>query len=172
MTASDWFSRLEQQLEQQLESFLRANPEQEQLLHQQEHKERQQRLRRRRLELQTSAEQSRAELLQLAGEIGEWQRRVERARAAGADALAARAELHVAKLSARGRDRWQALAELGVAFRQLEADLSAPAEPGNAAGADAGAANGAPADPRVDLDQAWADFEDQQELERLRRNQG
>jgi hercynine metabolism protein len=172
MTASDWFSRLEDQLEQQLESFLRANPEQERLLRQQERKERQQRLRRRRIDLQTSAEQTRAELLQLAGEIGEWQRRVERARAAGAGELAARAELHVAQLRARGRDRWQALGELGVAFRRLEAELNAPAEHEDGSGAAAGARNSAQADPGIDLDRAWADFEAQEELERLRRNPG
>lgn len=165
MTDSDWFSRLEQQLEQQLDSFLRANPEQERLLRQQERQERLQRLRRRRLDLQTSAEQTRSELLHLAGEIGEWQQRVERARAAGAAELAERAELHVAELRARGRDRWQALGELGVAFRKVEAELSAPAEPDSVP-------RSAAADPKADLDRAWADFEAQQELERMRRSQG
>jgi hercynine metabolism protein len=168
MTASDWFSRLEAQLEQQLDAFLRANPEQERLLRQQEGKERQRRLRRRRLELQASAEQSRAELLRLAGEIGEWQQRVERARAAGASELAQRAELHVAELRARGRDRWQALGELGAAFRQVEAELSAPVEPQQASAESAGTAE-PQADPQADLDRAWADFEAQQELEELRR---
>lgn len=169
MSASDWFSRLEDQLEQQLESFLRAYPEQEQLLLQQERRERLQRLRRRRIDLQTSAEQTRAELLHLAGEIGEWQRRVERARAAGAGALAARAEQHVAELRARGRDRWQALGELGVAFRRLEAELNAPPEPeGTEAAAGGGSATGARAE--VDLERAWADFETQQDLEQLRRS--
>jgi len=169
MSASDWFSRLEAQLEEQLESFLSANPEQERLLRQQERLERQQRLRRRRVDLQTSAEQTRAELLHLAGEIGEWEQRVERARAAGAGDLAARAELHVAELRARGRDRWQALGELGVAFRKLEAELEAPAEHETSAASEARAGE---ARARVNLDQAWADFETQQELERLRRNQG
>jgi hercynine metabolism protein len=172
MSASDWFSRLEEQLEQQLESFLRANPEQERLLRQQERQERLQRLRRRRIDLQTSAEQTRAELLHLAGEIGEWQQRVERARAAGATALAARAELHVAELRARGRDRWQALGELGVAFRKLEAELNAPVEQEPPAPAPAGPPGAAQADPEVDLDRAWADFEAQQELERMRGQQG
>jgi hercynine metabolism protein len=168
MSASDWFSRLEEQLEQQLDAFLSANPEQERLLRQQERQERQRRLRSRRLDLQASAERSRAELLQLAGEIGEWQRRVERARAAGATDLAERAELHVAELRARGRDRWQALGELGAAFRQVEAELSAPTEPPEAPAGSAGAA-GPKADPQADLDRAWADFEAQQELEELRR---
>lgn len=165
MSERDWFSRLEQQLEQQLDAFLRANPEQERLLLQQERRERQQRLRRRRIDLQTSAEHIRAELLQLAGEIGEWQQRVERARAAGAEPLAQRAELHVAELRARGRDRWQALGELGVAFRQVEAELSAPAEREEAARASAAAAQ-----PLENLEQAWAAFEAEQELERMRRD--
>lgn len=169
MTASDWFSRLEAQLEQQLESFLSANPEQERLLRQQERLERQQRLRRRRIDLQTSAEQTRSELLHLAGEIGEWEGRVGRARAAGASELAERAELHVAELRARGRDRWQALGELGVAFRKLEAELNAPTEHETSVRNEAQAE--AQANPKVNLDQAWADFETQQDLERLRRNQ-
>jgi hercynine metabolism protein len=157
---ADWFNQLEQQLEQQLEAFLRANPAQEQLLQQQEQRERQQRLRRRRLELQTSAERTRGELLQLANEINQWQERVERARKAGAEDLAQRAEAHLAGLMARGRDRWQALGQLGTDYRQLEQELNALADPPAAAAA-----------PDETLDQAWSAFEARQELEQLRRRQ-
>jgi hercynine metabolism protein len=175
-SSTDWFSQLERQLEQQLESFLRANPAQEQLLRQQEQRERLQRLRRRRLDLQASAERARADLLKLAGEIRQWQDRVQRARAAGADALAQRAEAHLAELMARGRDRWQALGQLGNDYRQVEQELdelnhgrrdNVPpmgSDPGPAAPATE-EANG------EDLEQAWSRFESEQDLEQLRRRQ-
>jgi hercynine metabolism protein len=162
--AGDWFSRLEQQLEQQLDAFLRSNPAQEELLQREEQRERQRRLRSRRLELQASAERLRGDLLRLAAEINAWQQRVERARAAGAEALAVRAEGHLAELMARGRDRWQALSQLGEAFRQVEQELEelgtrapGPAQP--------------PPNGGADLEEAWAAFEADQELAQLRRRQ-
>ena len=175
--ATDWFSRLEQQLEQQLESFLKANPAQEQLLHRQEQRERLQRLRRRRQELQALAEAARVALLGLAGEIHQWQERVARARAAGADGLAERAEGHLAELMARGRDRWQALGRLGEDVRQVERELEQLA-PGGGGGSDSGtkpeadpATAGAGDAGLEDLERAWSRFEAEQELELLRRRQ-
>jgi hercynine metabolism protein len=158
--AADWFSELEQQLEAQLNAFLQANPAQEQLLHEQEQQERRQRLKRRQLELQASAEQVRSELLALARDIAQWQERVERARAAGATELAQRADIHLAALMARGRDRWQALGELGTAFRGLEQELT-----------DLPRAQARPAAGAESLDQAWAAFEADQDLDALRRQQ-
>ena len=176
-SSTDWFSQLEQQLEQQLESFLRANPAQEQLLRQQEQRERLQRLRRRRLDLQASAERARADLLKLAGEIRQWQDRVQRARAAGADALAQRAEAHLAELMARGRDRWQALGQLGNDYRQVEQELEELSEGRTTGGASEGgrgpAAKSSAAENAAteDLEQAWSRFESEQDLEQLRRRQ-
>lgn len=174
MSDDDWFSRLEQQLEQQLDAFLQANPGQARQLELQEQRERLERLQRQRLELQSGAERVRQELINLAAEIAQWQERVERARNAGATELAERAEAHLAGLMARGRDRWQALAERGARLQQLETELKAA----QAAGATASAATGAtgPAakprpEPGDDLDQAWARFEADQELEQLRRHQ-
>jgi hercynine metabolism protein len=164
-SAGDWFSRLEQQLEQQLDAFLQANPAQEQLLQRQEQRERQQRLRCQRLELQAGAERLRSELLALAGEISQWQQRVERARTAGAEDLAGRAEGHLAELMARGRDRWQALSQLGETFRQVDQELED--KPGD----DAQGSAQSPQDAAVDLEQAWSAFEADQELTRLRRRQ-
>jgi hercynine metabolism protein len=176
-SSTDWFSQLERQLEQQLESFLRANPAQEQLLRQQEQRERLQRLRRRRLDLQASAERARADLLKLAGEIRQWQDRVQRARAAGADALAQRAEAHLAELMARGRDRWQALGQLGNDYRQVEQELEELSEGRTTGGASEGgrgpAAKSSAAENAAteDLEQAWSRFESEQDLEQLRRRQ-
>lgn len=123
--SGSWFEQLEAQLEQQLEAFLSSRPEQRQLLVEEEQRERQQRLKRRQLEVQAEAEQLRRALLELATEITQWQGRVERARAAGASALADQAEARLRQLMGLGRDRWQALSSLGDEFRRLEADLAA-----------------------------------------------
>ena len=171
MSADDWFSRLEQQLEQQLDAFLQANPGQAQQLELQEQRERLQRLQRQRLELQSGAERERQQLLELAAEIAQWQERVTRARNAGATELAERAEAHLAGLMARGRDRWQALAERGARLQQLEAELQAAQAAGATASAAGPAAKPRPEEPGDDLDQAWARFEADQELEQLRRRQ-
>ena len=176
-----WFEQLEAQLERQLETFLAANPAQEALLQEQEQQEKQQRLKRRRLELQGQADQARTGLLALVAEINQWQQRVQRARDAGAEDLASRAERHLGQLMGQGRDRWQALAELGRSFQAVEAELEqlarqapAPAQ-ASAGGARAGGSQasqpkgGSEPEP---LDQAWAAFEAQQALEDLRRRQG
>jgi hypothetical protein len=67
---------------------------------------------------------------------------------------------------AQGRDRWQALGDLGHQFRQVERELEQLAQ---ASPAPPRAAN---ASVEPDLNQAWAAFEAEQELERLRRGQG
>ena len=119
-SGSAWFEQLEAKLEQQLEAFLRANPAQETLLQEQEQQDRRRQQRRRRLALQGEAEGLRAELLNLAASIQQWQGRVERAQAAGATELAARAEAHTRELMERGRQRWQRLEALGQEFRAVE----------------------------------------------------
>jgi len=154
-SAADWLEQLEARLEQQLEAFLRANPAQEALLQEQERQEQRQRQRR----LLAQAEALRSELLQLAAEIREWRDRAQRARAAGALDLAARAEQQVAQLMERGRQRWQTLEQLGQAVQLNQGEPAAAA---------AGQRQTA-TDP---LDQAWARFEVEQELEALRRRQG
>jgi hercynine metabolism protein len=174
-----WFEQLEAQLERQLETFLAANPAQEALLQEQEQQEKHQRLKRRRLELQGQADQARTSLLALVAEINQWQQRVQRARDAGAQDLAGRAEHHLGQLMGQGRDRWQALAELGRSSQAVEAELEQlarqappPAQAPGAArpgGPQAAEAKG-PAEPEP-LDQAWAAFEAQQALEDLRRRQ-
>jgi hercynine metabolism protein len=162
--SGSWFEQLEARLDQQLEAFLRANPAQEVLLQEQEQLERTQALQQRRLSLQQQAEGLRAELLELAAEISRWQQRVARARQAGAADLAGQAETHLHGLMEQGRQRWQLLVALGEAFTELENALQQGAAPAAAA-----------AQPRArtatgpELDQAWARFEAEQELEALRR---
>jgi hercynine metabolism protein len=163
----NWLEELEARLDTTLDAFLRANPEQEARLREQGDLDRQRRLRQQRLELQGQAELQRRRLLELAEEIRRWQGRVERARAAGADDLAARAESHIATLMERGRQRWQELGELGVRFAAVDQELAdlprrspAPA-----------AARPTPT-PQERLESDWAAFEAGQELQELKRRMG
>jgi hercynine metabolism protein len=160
--SSSWLEDLETRLESTLESFLRANPGQEALLQEQEARDRQQRLRRQRLELQGQAELGRRRLLELAEEIRRWQERVERARQAGADDLAGRAEAHIASLMDQGRLRWQELGELGLRFAGVEKELAELGRQGTPP----------PPGPQDTLEGDWVAFEARQELEDLRRSMG
>ena len=158
--AADWLEQLEARLEQQLEAFLRANPAQEALLQEQERLERKQ----RQKQLLLQAEALRSELLQIAAEVRQWRDRSDRARNAGATDLATRADRQVAQLMERGRLRWQALEQLGQEVQNNTA-AAAAAQP-------TAAANTSPASSaNQPLDQAWARFELEQELEALRRQQ-
>ncbi|MFY8149828.1 MAG: hercynine metabolism protein [Prochlorococcaceae cyanobacterium] len=167
MSAS-WFDDLEARLEQQLDAFLRANPEQEARLAEQESLERREELRRRRLTLTARAERCRQELLQLAGEIRQWQERTERARQAGATELAERAARHGEELMDQGRRRWEELAALGQDYAATEAALE---ELGQSQGRPQPPKEAAPAtSPASDtLEADWASFEAGQELEALKR---
>ena len=157
--AADWLEQLEARLEQQLEAFLRANPAQEALLQEQERLERKQ----RQQQLLLQAEALRSELLQIAAEVRQWRDRSDRARNAGATDLATKADRQVAQLMERGRLRWQALEQLG---REVQNNTAAAAAQPTAA------ANTSPASSaNQPLDQAWARFELEQELEALRRQQ-
>ena len=137
----DWLDELEARLEQLLDAFLQANPSQQALLRDQQLAE---------------AQALRSELLQLAAEIQRWRQRVDKAKGAGANDLAAQAQRHLDQLMERGRGRWQRLEQLGY-------DLQ------GCAGTEARAPTPAPAQPSDPLDQAWARFEIEQDLERLRR---
>ena len=103
---ADWLDQLEAKLEQTLEAFLRANPAQQELLQEQEQRDRQQQSAGRRRAQRAEAELLRQELLNLAAEIQQWRQRVELARSAGADDLANRAQRHLDQLMERGRGRW------------------------------------------------------------------
>jgi hercynine metabolism protein len=162
MSATNWLDDLEAQLEARLDRFLQSNPQQQTLLEEQHRRERQTRLLEQRLTLQQQAQQQRQGLLRMAGEIRQWQERVERARSAGASDLAVRAESHIASLMEQGRQRWQNLGELGQRFQAVEQELN------QLTGASGPAS---PPSPDLDLDTAWSRFEAQQELEELRRRQ-
>jgi len=166
-SSGNWLDQLEARLDETLEGFLQANPQQEALLAEQAARERQQRLRRDRVTLKTEAELQRQGLLRLAEDIRSWQERVKRARGAGALDLAGRAEAHIATLMEQGRARWQTLAELGERFAAVERELR---ELATAAAPQATTGSTREAKPRgTVLEADWAAFETQQELEELRR---
>jgi hercynine metabolism protein len=142
---ADWLDQLEAKLEQTLEAFLRDNPVQQELLQEQEQRDREQQCAGRHRAQRAEAERLRQELLNLAAEIQQWRQRVERARNAGAGDLANRAQRHLDRLMERGRSRWQRLEQLGL---DLERESAKTADPS--------------------LEQTWAQFERDQELERLR----
>ena len=87
---SSWLEELEARLDQQLEGFLRTNPQQEELLRGQAARDRQKQLLAERVRLRQQAEEQRKQLLKLAEEIRQWQERIGRARNAGAGELAGR----------------------------------------------------------------------------------
>ena len=169
--SASWLDDLENRLDNTLEAFLRANPSQEALLQEQESRERQQLLRRQRLELRSQAELGRRRLLELAEEIRLWQARVLRAREAGAEDLAGRAEAHIGSLMEQGRQRWQELGELGSRFGAVEQEL---AELARQAPPSAAPPVGAPAaaSRAQTLETDWAAFEAQQELQELKKRMG
>ena len=160
MAAGDWLEQLEARLERQLEAFLASNPAQQALLQEQEARDRQAQLVGERSRLQRQAEQQRQRLLELASEIGGWRQRVERARAAGAHDLAQRAQDHLGELMEQGRRNWNQLADLGQQFNAVENGLQ------ELASAPRATAN--PPNNAADLEQAWAAFEAQQELEHMK----
>ena len=157
-----WFDDLEARLNQQLEAFLEANPAQQARLEQQEARERQEQLGRERLALQQQAQQQRQALLELAADIRQWQDRSAKARQAGANDLAGRADEHLNTLMLQGRQRWQQLAELGARFAQVEAGLQQLQTSQRNAATNATAAS---------VEAEWAAFEAEQELQQLKRRQ-
>jgi len=177
--SSNWLEELEARLDRQLESFLQSNPQQEALLAEQQARERQQSLRRQCLDLKQEAELQRQGLLRLASEIRAWQERVRRARSAGADALADRAEAHINELMEQGRCRWETLAEVGQRFSAIDLELRNMAPPST--GGHGQASTSPPDDgktssqakpkstPQADLESDWTAFETHQDLQELRR---
>ena len=155
-----WLDQLEQNLEERLDAFLHSNPDQDRLLQEQHLQDRQRDLSSRRDRMQIQARDLRRQLLSLAEQVQAWGERTKKARDAGADDLALRAEQHVKTLMDQGRDLWNELDELGRNFRDLDQQISrlnqrASQQRGHRS-----------------LDEDWALFEAHQELEDLRRRQG
>ena len=155
-----WLDQLERNLEERLDAFLRSNPDQDRLLKEQHLQDRQRDLNSRRDQMQIQARDLRRQLLSLAEQVQAWGKRTNKARNAGAEDLALRAEKHVNSLMNQGRDLWNELDALGQSFRDLDQQISslnkrASEQKGHRS-----------------LDEDWALFEARQELEELRRRQG
>lgn len=153
-----WLDQLERELDQRLSAFLRSNPVQDQRFREQHQQDRAAALQRQRQQLQQEAEQQRRRLIAVAAEIRSWTDRTARAKQAGADDLARRAQTHLDGLMAQGRHQWTDLDKLGRRFSEIEAQLQqlAKEQPTSSS----------------DLEQDWALFEAEQELEQLRRDKG
>ena len=152
-----WLEQLEQELDERLSAFLRSNPVQERLFDEQHQLDRARALQRQREQLIQDANEQRRQLLALAADVKGWRERSNRARAAGADDLADRAEVHLKTLMAQGRDLWGDLGALGRRFQEVDQQLTElqqqPKQTNN-------------------LDKDWALFEAEQELNELRRQAG
>ena len=155
---SNWLEQLERELDQRLSAFLRNNPVQNQLFQDQHQQDRAQALQRQRQQLQQDAEQMRGQLLTLVTEVRAWTDRIDRARRAGALDLAQRAQAHLDGLMAQGRTQWTDLANLGRRFSEVEAQLQELSRQAQSS--------------RPGLDDDWARFEAEQELQQLRREEG
>ena len=155
-TMTNWLDQLEQELDQRLSAFLRSNPVQEELFEQQHLQDRARALQRQRQQLQGEAEQQRRALLKLAGEVRAWRDRANRARTADAFDLASRAEQHLSGLMDQGRCLWRDLSDLGRRFEEVELQLN-----------NLNRQQKSPSSSTLERD--WALFEQDQELERLRR---
>ena len=155
---SNWLEQLERELDERLSAFLRNNPVQNQLFQDQHQQDRAQALQRQRQQLQQDAEQLRGQLLTLVTEVRAWTDRIDRARRAGALDLAQRAQAHLDGLMAQGRTQWTDLANLGRRFSEVEAQLQELSRQAQSS--------------RPGLDDDWAMFEAEQELEQLRREKG
>ena len=152
-----WLDQLEQELDQRLSSFLRSNPVQVRLFEEQHLRDRVHALQRQRQQLTEEASEQRRQLLALAADVKAWTDRTNRARAAGASDLARRADQHRAELMTQGHELWNDLASLGRRFDEVDAQLFELKQQNN---------------NRSNLDQDWALFEAEQELEDLRRQAG
>lgn len=155
-----WLDELERSLEQRLDAFLKANPHQDILLRDQHLQDRQRSLEQQRLQLQHQAHDLRRQLLNLAEEVRNWTARSDRARTAGAQELAKRADQHIQALMNQGRDLWTELNALGATFQTVEQQL------------DQLMTSNTKPSPSRNLEQDWALFEAQQELDELRRQHG
>ena len=155
---NSWLDQLERELDQRLSAFLRSNPLQSQRFQDQHQQDRAVALQRQRQQLQQEAEQQRKRLIDVAEKIRSWTERTKRAKQAGANELARRAQTHLDELMAQGRQQWSDLDNLGRRFGEVEAQLKDLA---NQTGSSISG-----------LEQDWAHFEAEQELEQLRHDKG
>jgi hercynine metabolism protein len=160
-STNGWWQEIERELERQFDRFLEDHPNQKELLEKEEQGEKLQRLQNKLQILDQQAVQLRQRLCNLSAEINHWRQRVQRAQQAEAYQLADQAEAHLSKLMGQGRDCWQALTELGIQDKQLKEEIQAL--PTNK--------NNKKQTSIEDLETAWKNFEANQALENLKKEQ-
>jgi hercynine metabolism protein len=160
-STNGWWQEIERELERQFDRFLEDHPNQKELLEKEEQGEKLQRLQNKLQILDQQAVQLRQRLCNLSAEINHWRQRVQRAQQAEAYQLADQAEAHLSKLMGQGRDCWQALTELGIQDKQLKEEIQAL--PTNK--------NNIKQTSMEDLETAWKNFEANQALENLKKEQ-
>jgi hercynine metabolism protein len=160
-STNGWWQEIERELERQFDRFLEDHPNQKELLEKEEQGEKLQRLQNKLQILDQQAVQLRQRLCNLSAEINHWRQRVQRAQQAEAYQLADQAEAHLSKLMGQGRDCWQALTELGIQDKQLKEEIQAL--PTNK--------NNKKQTSMEDLETAWKNFEANQALENLKKEQ-
>jgi hercynine metabolism protein len=160
-STNGWWQEIERELERQFDRFLEDHPNQKELLEKEEQGEKLQRLQNKLQIIDQQAVQLRQRLCNLSAEINHWRQRVQRAQQAEAYQLADQAEAHLSKLMGQGRDCWQALTELGIQDKQLKEEIQAL--PTNK--------NNKKQTSMEDLETAWKNFEANQALENLKKEQ-
>ncbi len=156
--SENWLDKLEKGLEERLSEFIRSNPDQEVLLKEQYQKDRFQLLTRQQLELKAQAKEQKRQLIALATTIKEWRIRSQRAKEAEAIILYQRAEQHLINLMEEGRKLWADLESLRKRFRKIETEIVGLSKKSNT--------------EFSSLEEDWAKFEAQQELNQLKQNCG
>ena len=154
---SNWLEQLERELDQRLSAFLSQNPVQEQLFNSNTW------LTGFDLCSANGSSCNRSggaakQLLALAADVRAWTERTKRARRAGEQELSRRAEQHLNGLMDQGRSQWTDLADLGRRFKEVDQQLSDLSRQQSSKSSS--------------LEQDWALFEAEQELEQLRRDSG
>jgi len=152
----NWAKEIEKGLEQRFNQFLRAKPYQDFLLKKQEHQDEYNSLIQQRKYLQEEAEEERQKLMAIVKKLRSWQSRSSRAKQAGAEDLAKRADEYLTKLMIEGRQSWARLDQLGKSFRNMERKISEVLTEST--------------QRQADPDQKWTEFETQELLDKLKRN--
>ncbi len=150
-----WMEKLEEVLDEKLETFLGANPYQELLLKKEFKTNRSLSLHKRREHLQKKAQSHREKLLSLAKLVKEWRDRSNRAKAAGETQLASKADQYVKSLMKKGKALWSELVDIGELFQEIEKEIFELSEVSN---------------PEQDLEEDWKVFQIEEELNQLKRN--
>ena len=118
-----WLENLELELEKRLDAFLSTHPYQESLIEKIEEKDLYESLLSKQINLQSKAQETREELLELAKEIKNWITKAELAQKARDNNLRDLASTQINQLMKQGKDLWGELDAMGVKFRSIDLQI-------------------------------------------------